>query len=50
LTASVFLPPTAGVAVETLVQAIQTKKQPPLRKQLTPESYPPMGSLFKPQA
>ncbi len=50
LTASVFLPPTAGVAVETLVQAIQTKKQPPLRKQLTPESYPPMGDLLKPRA
>jgi ribose transport system substrate-binding protein len=50
LTASVFLPPTAGVAVETLVRAIQTKKQPPLRKQLAPESYPPMGSLLKLQA
>jgi ribose transport system substrate-binding protein len=50
LTASVFLPPTAGVAVETLVLAIQTKKQAPLRKQLAPESYPPMGNLLKPQA
>ncbi len=50
LTASVFLPPTAGVAVETLVQAIQTKKQPPLRKQLTPESYPPIGDPLKPRA
>src|SRR5713101_1944675 len=50
LTASVFLPPTAGVAVETLVRAIQTKKQAPLRKQLAPESYPPMGNLLKPQA
>ena len=30
---AVFLPPTAGVAVETLVQAIQTKKQAPLRKE-----------------
>ncbi len=49
LTASVFLPPTAGVAVETLMQAIQTKKQAPLRKQLAPESYPPMGNLLKPQ-
>ncbi len=50
LTASVFLPPTAGVAVETLAQAIQTKKQPPLRKQLAPESYPPIGNLPKLQA
>ncbi len=50
LKASVFLPPTAGVAVETMVQAIQTKKQPPLRKQLAPESYPPMGNLLNPQA
>ncbi len=49
LTASVFLPPTAGVAVETLVQAIQTKKQAPLRTQLAPESYPPMANLFKSQ-
>jgi ribose transport system substrate-binding protein len=50
LTASVFLPPTAGVAVETLVQTIQTKKQAPLRKQLAPESYPEMGDLLKLQA
>src|SRR5258708_32762138 len=49
LAASVFLPPTAGVAPYTLGQAIHTNKQPPLRKQLAPESYPPMGNLLKPQ-
>src|SRR5260370_36961943 len=39
LPASVFLPPTAGVAVAPLVQAIQNKKQAPLRKQPAPASY-----------
>jgi ABC-type sugar transport system substrate-binding protein len=50
LRASVFLPPTAGVAVETLAQAIQTKKQAPMRKQLAPESYPPIEKLLEPRA
>ncbi|MGO9641121.1 MAG: sugar ABC transporter substrate-binding protein [Candidatus Acidiferrales bacterium] len=50
LTASIFMPPTAGLAIETMAQAIQTKKQPPLRKQLSPTSFPPIESLPKPQA
>jgi ribose transport system substrate-binding protein len=50
LRASVFLPPTAGVAVETLVQVIQTKKQAPMRKQLAPESYPPIEKLLETRA
>jgi ribose transport system substrate-binding protein len=50
LTASIFLPPTAGVAIETMAQAIQTKKQPQLCKQLTPASYPPIENLLKPRA
>lgn len=50
LRASVFLPPTAGVAVETLAQAIQTKKQAPMGKQLAPESYPPIEELLEPRA
>jgi len=50
LTASILLPPTEGVAVETMAQAIQTKKQPHLCRQLTPASYPPVENLLKPQA
>jgi len=47
LRASIFLPPTAGVAIETMAQAIQTKKQPHLCKQLIPASYPPVENLRK---
>jgi hypothetical protein len=50
LTAAIYLPPTAGVAIETMAQAIQTKKQPQLCKRLTPASYPPIENLLKPQA
>jgi ribose transport system substrate-binding protein len=50
LTASIFLPPTAGVAIETMVQAIRTKNQPQFRKQLTPVSYPPIEKLPEPRA
>ena len=50
LTASIFLPPTAGVAIETMVQAIRTKNQPQFRKQLTPVSYPPIEKLPAPRA
>lgn len=50
LTASILLPPTAGVAVETLAQAIRTKKQPPLNRQLSPASYPPIEKLLMAQA
>jgi ribose transport system substrate-binding protein len=49
LKASIFLPPTAGVAVDMMAQAIQNKKQPPLRKQLTPTSYPPLEKLLEPR-
>lgn len=48
LTASIFLPPTAGVALERIAQAIQTKKQPRLCEQLTPSSYPRLEKLHKP--
>jgi ribose transport system substrate-binding protein len=45
LTASVFMPPTAGVAVETLVRTMQTKMPAPLRHQMSPVSYPALETL-----
>jgi ribose transport system substrate-binding protein len=48
LTASVFVPPNAGQAIEMLVQAIQNKKVPPERVLTVPTSIPPLESL-KPQ-
>jgi ribose transport system substrate-binding protein len=48
LTASVFVPPNAGQAIEMLVQAIQQKKRPPERVLTVPTSLPPLEAL-KPQ-
>ena len=48
LTASVFVPPNAGQAIEMLVQAIQNKKLPPERILTVPTSVPPLEAL-KPQ-
>jgi ribose transport system substrate-binding protein len=48
LTASVYVPPNAGQAIEMLVQAIQNKKLPPERVLTVPTSIPPLES-FKPQ-
>jgi ribose transport system substrate-binding protein len=45
LTASVFLPPTAGLALETLVKSIQGKTQPPLQQQIAPVSRPLLEKL-----
>lgn len=45
LTASVFLPPTAGLAVETLARAMESKTQPALRRQISPESRPSLEEL-----
>ena len=45
LTASVFLPPTAGLAVEGLARAIQGKSQPVLRQQIAPLSRPSLEEL-----
>lgn len=45
LRASIIMPPTAGLAVEMLVQAIQTKWELPERKQLEPTSYPAIKKL-----
>jgi ribose transport system substrate-binding protein len=49
LTASVFVPPNAGQAIEMLVQAIQNKKLPPERVLTVPTSIPALTAL-KPQA
>ena len=47
LTASVFLPPTAGLTLETLVRAIEGKTLPPLRRVIAPESRPPLEQLVE---
>ncbi len=49
LTATVVIPPNAGLAVEALAAALQTDKQPPETIRTEPISYPPLASL-KPMA
>jgi len=48
LSATVFVPPNAGQAIEMFVQAIQQKKRPPERVLTVPTSIPPVSTL-KPQ-
>jgi len=45
LAASIVLPPTAGLAVEALVNAFQTGIQPPDQTVLKPTSFPPVDEL-----
>ena len=45
LTASIVLPPTAGLALETFVNAYQTGIQPPEQTLLKPTSFPPIEQL-----
>jgi ribose transport system substrate-binding protein len=45
LTATVFVPPNAGQAIEMFVQAIQQKKRPPERVFTVPSSIPALGAL-----
>jgi ribose transport system substrate-binding protein len=45
LTATVFVPPNTGQAIEMFVQAIQQKKRPPERVLTVPSSIPPLSSL-----
>lgn len=47
LTASVFMPPTAGLAVETFARALQSKTPAPLKQQITPRSYPSLEELHQ---
>jgi len=49
LTATVFVPPNAGQAIEMFVQAIQQKKRPPERVLTVPTSIPALTAL-RPQA
>jgi ABC-type sugar transport system substrate-binding protein len=45
LTASIVLPATAGLAIETFVKAFQTGLQPPQQTVLKPTSLPPIEQL-----
>jgi ribose transport system substrate-binding protein len=45
LTSSVVNPPTAGIALETMVRAIQTKSKAPERTVAAPVSYPALEKL-----
>jgi len=45
LTASIINPPTAGLALELMVKALQTKSQPPDRTAVDPESFPAVEKL-----
>ena len=50
LTSSVVNPPTAGIALETMVRAIQTKSKAPERTIVAPTSYPAIEKLAPPAA
>lgn len=45
LTATVFVPPNTGQAIEMLVQALQQKKPPPERVLIAPRSIPALDAL-----
>jgi ribose transport system substrate-binding protein len=45
LTATVFVPPNAGQAMEMIIDAILSKKQPPARVLVAPRSIPALNAL-----
>jgi ABC-type sugar transport system substrate-binding protein len=45
LTATVFVPPNTGQAIEMIVDAIQNRKQPPARVLVAPRSIPALNAL-----
>jgi ribose transport system substrate-binding protein len=45
LTATIFVPPNTGQAIEMLVQALQKKNQPPERVLIPPRSIPSLDAL-----
>lgn len=47
LTATVFVPPNAGQAIEMLVEALQNKKRPPERVMTAPVSIPALDALSR---
>ena len=49
LTATVFVPPNAGQAIEMLVQAVRQKKLPPARALIAPRSIPALDALAPPR-
>jgi ribose transport system substrate-binding protein len=48
LTASVVSPPTAGIALELMVKALQSQTKPPERTVVSPTSYPPIDRITMP--
>ena len=49
LTATVFVPPNAGQAIEMLVQAVRQKKLPAARALIAPRSIPALDALAPPR-
>jgi ribose transport system substrate-binding protein len=47
LTATIFVPPNAGQAIEMLVDAIQNRKMPPERAMTNAVSIPPLDALSR---
>jgi ribose transport system substrate-binding protein len=45
LTATVFVPPNAGQAIEMIVDSIRNRKQPPVRVLVAPRSIPALNAL-----
>jgi ribose transport system substrate-binding protein len=45
LTATIYIPPFAGQAVEILANAVKTGKQPPAQAMTTSHSIPPLDEL-----
>lgn len=45
LTATVILPPLAGIGVEMLAQSLRSGSHPPEHTEIKPESYPPLTQL-----
>ncbi len=45
LTATIFVPPNTGQAIEMIVDAIQNRKQPPARVLVAPRSIPALNAL-----
>jgi ribose transport system substrate-binding protein len=49
LTATVFVPPNSGQAIEMLVQAVRQKKLPAARALIAPRSIPALDALTPPR-
>jgi ribose transport system substrate-binding protein len=49
LTATIFVPPNTGQAIEMLVQALQQRKVPPARALIAARSIPGLDALAAPR-